>query len=282
MRVLVTGAGGMLAGSTIPALERAGHEVLGLKHGDADVTRRDALDHPIRTFQPDWIFHLAGYTRVDDCESHADLAFRVNTIGSRNVAQAASASGVSVLAVSTDYVFDGRATRPYREYDPAAPQSVYGASKWGGEQAVREIHPRHVVVRSAWLYGKGGSNFVDTILRKARAGEALKVVDDQRGSPTSTEDLAQALLKLATAGQFGTYHVTNSGDCTWYDLACHVIGRAGLCNPVGRTDTASIGRQARRPAYSVLNNLQYEHVVGDRMMHWRDAVDRYLEGASTS
>jgi dTDP-4-dehydrorhamnose reductase len=277
MKVLVTGAGGMLAQAAIPALERAGHEVLALTRADADVARYESLLHPTRHFLPDWIFHLAAFTKVDDCETQIDHAYRVNAIGARNAALAAAACGAAVLALSTDYVFDGAATRPYREYDPIAPQSVYGASKWAGEQMVREVHTRHVVVRTSWLYGRGGTNFIDTILRKARAGEALKVVDDQRGAPTWTQDLAAALIVLAALDQYGTYHVTNSGECTWFDLAAYAVQRAGLNVAVERTTSASFQRPARRPAYSVLNTQSFEHATGGRMPHWQDAVDRFLQ-----
>jgi dTDP-4-dehydrorhamnose reductase len=214
---------------------------------------------------------------VDECESNPDHAFLVNALGAKNVALAAAACGAGILAMSTDYVFDGNSRIPYREHDVAEPGTVYGTSKWAGEQAVREVHPRHVIVRSAWLYGRGGTNFIDTVLRKARAGEHLKVVDDQRGSPTWAQDLAAGLVTLAAAGQCGTYHVTSSGDCTWYDLAAHVIARAGLGATLERTTTEALARPARRPAYTVLHNQFYEHVTGSRMPHWQDAADRYLK-----
>jgi dTDP-4-dehydrorhamnose reductase len=267
----------MLAQAVIAALERGKHEALGLTREDADVTRLETLLHPMRAFEPDWVFHLAAFTRVDDCESDPDRAFLVNGLGSRNAALAAAACGASVLAISSDYVFDGAGRVPYREYTPAAPQSVYGASKWAGEQAVREVHPRHAIVRTSWLYGRGGPNFIDTILKKARAGEPLKVVDDQRGSPTWTHDLAAGLIALAERNQPGTYHVTNSGECTWYDLAAYAIGRAGLSTSLEKTTTEVIARPARRPAYSVLRNHYFEHVTGTRLPHWQDAVDRYLQ-----
>lgn len=276
MKVLVTGASGMLAQEVVPALESAGHEVLPLARVDADVTVRGALDHAIGMFAPDWLFHLAALTRVDDCESEPDRAYAANADGVRNIAHSALGCGAAVLAISTDYVFDGRGVRPYREYDTTAPASVYAASKWAGEQVLRELLPRHIVVRTAWLYGRGGHNFVDTVLRRARAGEPLRVVDDQRGSPTWTSDLAPALVRLAAAGQFGTYHVTNSGDCTWWDLASYVVRRAGLAAAVEKTTTSELGRPAPRPAYSVLNNQLYERATGQRMPHWQDAVDRYL------
>jgi dTDP-4-dehydrorhamnose reductase len=281
VKVLLTGAEGMLGRAVLPALEGAGHEVLGLTEADADITCHDALVHPVRTFRPDWIFHLAAFTFVDACESKPDHAFLVNALGAKNVALAASACGAAILAMSTDYVFDGDSRIPYREHDRVGPRTVYGASKWAGEQAVREVHPRHIVVRSAWLYGSGGANFIDTILRKVRAGEHLKVVDDQRGSPTWTHDLAAALVSLAAAGQYGTYHVTSSGDCTWYDLATYVIARAELGATLERTTTGALARPAKRPAYSVLHNQFYEHVTGSRMPHWQNAVDRYLKARSS-
>jgi dTDP-4-dehydrorhamnose reductase len=280
MKAVVTGSGGMLGRAVMEALTAAGHEAVGLTHRDLDVTRHDALRHPLKTLGPDWVFHLAAFTRVDECETRADHAHLVNGSGARNVAQAAGEIGAAVLAVSTDYVFAGDGTRPYREYDPAGPRSVYGASKLAGEMAVREINARHLIVRTAWLYGRGGDNFVDTILARARKGEPLRVVDDQRGSPTSTTDLAEALVKLASVGQYGTYHCTNSGDCTWHELAVHVVARAGLNRPVTRIDSTALARPARRPAYSVLSNLLFEHATGHRMAHWQDAVDRYLREAA--
>lgn len=277
MRALVTGAGGMLGQALVPALEAAGHQVLGLGRADADVTRFEAFAHPIRVFQPDWIFHLAAWTDVDGCETDPDRAYLVNGLGARNAALAAAEAGASVLAISTDYVFDGAATRPYREYDTTAPLSVYGASKLAGERAVREVNPKHIVLRTGWLYGKGGRNFVDTILRRARAGESLRVVADQRGTPTSVTDLAPALVRLAATREFGTYHCTCAADCTWHELAAHVVRCVGLSVAVAPTDRAASDRPAQRPAYSVLSNLFFEHVTGHRMPHWQESVDRYLK-----
>lgn len=280
MRALVTGAGGMLGRALVAALAAAGHDVAALTHAEADVTRPEALRGPIAGRRPEWIFNLAAFTRVDDCETQPELAHAVNAHGARNVAQAAAEAGAAVLHVSTDYVFPGDGSRPYLEDDPVGPRSVYGASKLEGERGVREAHPRHVIVRSAWLYGAGGTNFVDSILARARRGEPLRVVDDQRGSPTAATSLAPALVKLAAAGQYGTYHCTNAGDCTWHELAVHVVARARLDVPVARIDTATLGRPAARPAYSVLDRRKFERVTGHRMAHWRDAVDDYLDAGA--
>ncbi len=276
MKVVVTGAGGMLGRALVPALAAAGHEATALTREHADVTRLEDLRRALSASRPDWVVHLAAFTRVDECESQADHAHLVNGLGARNAAQAAAEVGAAILTLSTDYVFPGDGTRPCREYDPTGPRSVYGATKLAGELGAREVNPRHVIVRTAWLYGQGGANFVDTILARARLGEPLRVVDDQRGSPTSTFDLAPALVRLAEAGQYGTYHCTNSGECSWHELAVHVLRRSGLAASVARIDSATLARPALRPAYSVMSNLMFEHVTGHRMPHWQDAVDRYL------
>jgi dTDP-4-dehydrorhamnose reductase len=282
VKVFVTGAAGMLAGSMVHALSQAGHDTLALGREDADVTRYAAIVHPIRAFRPDWVFHLGAFTKVDECERRPDHAYLVNGLGAKNVALAAAECGAAVLGISTDYVFAGDAKQPYREFDRPDPKSVYGASKWAGEQAMREVNSRHIVVRTSWLFGRGGPNFIDTILAKARAGEPLKVVDDQRGAPTWTHDLARGLIDLVETGQYGTYHCTNSGDCTWYDLAAYVVERAGVEARLERTTTAAFARPAPRPAYSVLDNQWFLQVTGRRLPPWQDAVNRYLESFAQS
>jgi dTDP-4-dehydrorhamnose reductase len=280
--VAVTGSGGLLGRAVLDELEAHGHAWLGLPRGAADATDKAALLAALEPFRPDWVFHLAAFTRVDACESEPDRAFLVNGLAARNAALAAAALGASVLAVSTDYVFDGSASRPWREHDPARPLGVYGRSKWAGEQAVREVHPRHTVVRTSWLFGPGGANFVDTILVRARAGQPLAVVGDQRGSPTRTRDLAVGLRLLAERGEYGTFHCTNAGDCTWHELALHALARAGLAAPVERITTERLGRPAPRPAYSVLDGGWFAQVTGHRMPHWKDAVDAHLAETGTA
>jgi dTDP-4-dehydrorhamnose reductase len=278
VKTLVTGAGGMLGSALVPTLERAGHTVRALRHADADVTDLEALRREAGAFRPDWLVHLAAFTRVDDCESQPEQAWRVNAFGARNAAQAGREVGARVMTISTDYVFAGDATTPYREHDLTAPRSVYGASKRGGEEAVRALHWRHVVVRTAWLFGAGGPNFIDTILARARAGQPLRVVDDQRGSPTWTVDLAEALVRLIAADGAGTFHVTSSGSCTWYELARELLAHEGLDVPLEPIDSATLARPAPRPSYSVLSNQRYEEVTGHVMPDWKDAVHRYLAG----
>ncbi len=276
MKVLVTGAGGMLARASVPALGAAGHTVVAMTRAELDVTRADDVRRAVRDAKPDWVWNLAAFTDVDGCESRAEHAFRVNAEGAGNVAAAAAASGAGVLAISTDYVFAGDDPAPRREQDPVGPLSVYGRSKLAGEEAVRAANPRHTIVRTAWLYGRGGRNFVDTIRAKALAGEPLRVVDDQRGSPTWTEDLARALVGLLERQATGTFHATNEGSCTWYELAGEICALAGASVPLARIRSAELARPAPRPANSVFDTGRLKQALGRRLPHWRDALGRYL------
>lgn len=276
MRVLVTGAGGMLAHAALPALAAAGHDVLPFRRAELDVTRADDVRRVVREARPDWIWHLAAWTDVDGCEGDPERAFRVNDEGAGHVAAAAFAAGAGVLSVSTDYVFPGDDPTPRRERDPVGPLSVYGRSKLAGEEAVRAANPRHVIARTAWLYGHGGRNFVDTIRSRALTGAPLRVVDDQRGSPTWTEDLAGALVELLAKQASGTIHVTNEGSCTWYELATEVCLLTGVRVPVMPISSAELARPARRPAHSVLDTSRLAQVLGHRLPHWRDALGRYM------
>ena len=276
MRLLVTGSGGMLAKALVPALEARGHTVTGFTRSALDVTRCADVRAAVREASPDWVVHLAAFTDVDGCEKDPDRAYIVNGLGARNSAMAAFEMGAGVLALSSDYVFDGRVREPRREHDIVGPLSQYGRSKLAGERGAREVNPRHLIVRTSWLYGSGGRNFVDTILARARTGEPLSVVDDQRGSPTWTGDLATALGDLLDRGEYGTYHVTNGGDCTWHEFAEAICREAGLTTEIRRITSEELARPAKRPAYSVLSTTWFEHVSGRRMPHWQDALVRYL------
>ena len=279
MKVLVTGAGGLLAHAVVPVLAAAGHEVRSLGHAELDVTNAQAVNVAVGPQRLDWVFHLAAFTRVDDCEKEQERAHQVNAIGARHAALAAARAGAALLAISTDYVFDGSASAPYREESAAAPLNVYGASKWAGEQAIREAAGRHLIVRTAWLFGAGGGNFVDTILKQARTEQELSIVDDQRGSPTYTPDLAEGLARLAGSAENGTYHVVNGGDASWFELAEAAVTEAGLPVRMKRVSTASLGRPARRPAYSVLDASKFTRSTGWPLPHWRDAVARHVRRA---
>lgn len=299
MRVMVTGANGMLGHSLVPRLEEAGADVIALRHPQdtsvlpsprdparrreslpVDITEEAALVAAARSARPDWVVHLAAWTDVDGCEGDPDRAFRVNGQGSRNAALAAAAVGAPVLAMSTDYVFDGTATAPWREGDAPNPLGVYGKSKLAGEQGIRESNPNHVIVRTSWLYGAGGRNFVDTILARARTGDPLRVVNDQHGCPTYARDLSDAVVALVERRPFGTYHVTGTGECTWHDFAVAACELAGVKAEVAAISSAELSRPAKRPGYSVLDNSSFENATGRRMPHWRDALQRYLQSQS--
>jgi len=276
----MTGGGGLLAHAMRPALAARGHEVRALGHTDLDVTDESAVREAVAAFRPDWVFHFAADTRVDDCESRPERAHAVNAGGARNAAIAAAERGAAILAISTDYVFSGEAHAPYREDDPTGPINVYGASKLAGEAAIRAAGGRHLIVRTAWLFGPGGGNFVDAILRKARAGETLRVAGDQQGSPTATADLARGLLRLAETAENGTYHVVNAGVASWHELATAAVRAAGLGNEVQRITTAELGRPARRPAYSALDTSKFVAATGAELPHWSDAVARHVQEAA--
>lgn len=280
MRVLVTGAGGMLAQAALPALRAAGHTVTPCTHADLDITDLAAVRARLAAERPDWVWHLAAFTDVDGCESRSEHAFLVNGLGPRQVAEAAAEVGAAVLAVSTDYVFAGDDPTPRREHDPVGPLSVYGRSKLAGEEGVRETNPRHTIVRTAWLYGAGGRNFVDTIRTRALAGGPLAVVDDQHGAPTWTVDLAAALLGLMERGAHGTFHAVNGGECTWHALAEEIVRLCGAPVTVARISSAELARPAKRPQWSVLDTSFLERTLGRPMPHWRDALARYLAPAA--
>jgi len=274
VNVVVTGAGGMLGHAVLPALRAAGHAVTPLV--DLDITRADDVRRAIVGARPDWVFHLAAFTDVDGCESRTDHAMRVNGEGSGHVAAAAAEAGAAVLAMSSDYVFAGDDPTPRREDDAVGPLAAYGRSKLAGERAVRQANPRHAIVRTAWLYGRGGKNFVDTIRTRALAGGPLAVVDDQHGSPTWTGDLAGALIGLMERGAEGTFHATNAGACTWHEFAVEICALAGARVSVARTTSAELARPARRPAFSVLDTSRLQQLLGHSLPHWRDALARYL------
>jgi dTDP-4-dehydrorhamnose reductase len=276
VRVLVTGAGGMLAQAVVPALRRGGHETIALTRGELDVTDAARVRAAVAGARPDWVAHLAAFTDVDGCESRSEHALRVNGEGAGNAAAAAAAAGAAVLSISSDYVFAGDDPRPRRESDPVGPVSAYGKSKLAGEEAVRAANARHLIVRTAWLYGRGGRNFVDTIRARALAGGPLAVVDDQHGSPTWTEDLAGALVALMERSATGTFHATNAGDCTWHAFACEICAQVGASVEVARRSSAELDRPAKRPAYSVLDTARLRQALGRELPHWRDALARYV------
>jgi len=275
MRVFVTGWNGLLGASLVPLLRRT-HEVEGFGIEDGDVTDADFVRRRFEDFRPDSVLHLVAWTAVDACEADPDRAFRVNGEGSRVVAREATRLGAGVIALSTDYVFDGAAGTPYAEDAPTSPQSVYGKSKLEGEKEIRAV-AHAAVVRTAWLYGAGGRNFVDTILTAMDERGSLEVVNDQVGSPTYAADLSSALCTLLEARAEGLYHVANSGEASWFDLAREAAKLTGRePERIRPATTAQVSRPAPRPAYSVLDCGRVAKEHGIRLRPWREALADYL------
>ena len=279
MKVLVTGAGGQLGRDLHAHCAAQGDEVVAATHADLDVADRDQVYQAITSVRPDVVVHAAAWTAVDACEGDPDRAFRVNALGTRWVADASRRVGAHLCYVSTDYVFDGTKATPYVEWDRPNPQSVYGRSKWGGELEVAAHAPGATVVRVSWVCGEHGSNMVKTVLRLAAERPELAFVDDQRGHPTFTADLAVALRRLVAARVPGTFHVTNQGAVSWYEFVRAILESAGhdpsIVRPI-RTAELDPPRPAPRPANSVLDNLALRAAGFPLLPHYRESLDRLV------
>lgn len=273
MRVTIFGASGLLGKALMR--EWREDEVTGLSSRDADIRSYEQVDAAIQKHRPEWVVLAAAYTDVDGCETNRDLAFDVNCLGAANVAKAAARAGSRLLLLSTDYVFGGENQRPYEIDEPLSPQSVYGKSKACAEVEIRKVLPESCILRTSWVFGVGGKCFPDTILNLARTREDLDVVNDQRGSPTYTVDLARAIIQLCRKGTTGSVHVTNRGDCTWFDLASAIVTSSGLAVRVHPTSSDKVVRPAKRPKYSVLSSASLV-AHGIVMPTWQDALTRYL------
>jgi len=274
MKAIVVGASGLLGKALMR--EWTGDEVVGLSSRDVDIRNANQVQEVLEKTRPDWIVLAAAYTNVDDCESHPDLALAVNRDGPVNVAQAAKRIGAKLLFISSDYVFDGKKTSPYEAGDARNPQSVYGRSKAEAEIRLLELLPECCVARTSWLFGTGGKCFPDTILKLAATRPALDVVDDQRGCPTYSVDLSRAIIGLCRNRASGIVHVTNSGDCSWFEFAREIVNRAGLPTQVRPVSSQQMARPAPRPAYSVLSSKSLQQ-YGITLPTWQDALQRYLQ-----
>jgi dTDP-4-dehydrorhamnose reductase len=279
-RVIITGGGGMLAQALVGSLRRRGVTPVVLGRAALDVVRLDDVRRAFAEHRPTAVLNCAAHTKVDLCEEQEPLANAINGTGAENLAQAAKEHGARLVHYSTDFVFDGSATRPYRPDDPVNPLSAYGRSKLLGERAIQSVNPPNwLVVRTAWLYGPGGPCFPQTMINAARAGKPLKVVDDQIGCPTFTQDLADGTLDLIDRGATGLWHLTNAGSVSWHGFTAAILEEFKLKTELGTTTSAEWKKlrpnSATRPAYSVLDVEPFAKLVGRPMRHWRDALADY-------
>jgi dTDP-4-dehydrorhamnose reductase len=279
MRITIFGATGLLGKALMRA--GAGHELGGFGSQDADIRDLRKITNAIQRTRPEWIVLAAAYTDVDGCETNRDLAFDVNVRGAANVARVAEQHGSRLIFLSTDYVFDGTKTTPYEIDDPGAPRSMYGRSKAEAEAEVSKILPQCCIVRTSWLFGVGGKCFPDTILKLAATKSELDVVNDQRGSATYAVDLASTLFQLCEAGAEGIVHVTNRGECSWFEFAREIVAGAGLNTVIRPTSGDKFVRPAERPKYSVLSPASLER-YSIEMPSWQDALRRYLVERNTA
>ena len=306
MTILVTGSAGMLGTDLCKLLAASGYFFVGtdikepneqiLPHDtyiQANITDKKKIESVLGQIKPDVVIHTAAYTAVDDCEVNKELAFQINEEGVSNVAEAVKKINADMIYISTDYVFDGKKTSAYETTDKVNPMSIYGKSKLAGEEAIKNILGcKYIIVRTSWLYGEHGSNFVDKIVAKVRNGESLRIVDDQIGSPTSTIDLSQGLIEICklfgkggdNQGLYGIYHITNAGACSWYDYTLEIFKYAGANAQVQVISTDELKeiyrkadkRYAPRPTFSVLSNQRFNDLTQKPLRAWQDALRIYL------
>ncbi|RED84020.1 dTDP-4-dehydrorhamnose reductase [Cohnella phaseoli] len=282
LNLLVTGAGGQL-GQEFVHMDHDGIEIIGKNRSELDITDYESCQALCAIIKPDFIVHAAAYTAVDQAESKPEAAWAVNVEGTRNMAKAAEAVGAKFCYISTDYVFDGSGKEPYPESHPTAPQSVYGASKLEGERNALELSSKCFVVRTSWVYGKYGRNFVQTMLQLAKSKKELMVVDDQIGSPTYTYDLANFIIELVQSEKYGIYHASNSGNCSWFEFAKAIFEDAGISSAVIHPcSTEQFPRPAPRPAYSVLGQQALIKAGFTPLRPWREALRDYLSEHTAS
>lgn len=273
MKIVLTGANGML-GHAIKKIF-SDIDLIGFDYSDFDITVLDDVMKRIKAARPDFLIHAAAFTNVDQCESEPEKAYLVNGIGARNIAMACDEIKCPVVYISTDYVFDGTKGAPYDEWDGTSPVNKYGLSKLMGERFVTSLTNRFYIIRTSWLYGKHGKNFVDTIRELLSEKESIEVVNDQFGCPTFTDDLAGKIREIVGKG-YGIYHVTNTGSCSWYEFAVEIASKTGLKKEVVPVTSGRFKRPARRPAFSVLNNTMLKLEGINEPRHWEEALGEYL------
>ncbi len=275
--VVVLGAGGMLATALVDVLEDQEQHYVALSEQTLDITYEGRVAAILKGLNPRFIINAAAYTDVDGAETNRELAFEVNGIGAGNVAKVAAGIDATVIHISTDYVFNGSKTSPYLPDDEINPINVYGASKLEGERLIRQASDNHLIVRTAWLYGPNGKNFVTTMLKFGRIRDSLDVVDDQRGCPTYTRHLADGIVHLMNRNITGTYHLSNSGQCSWYEFAKEIFQQTGVNVEVNSVPTEGFPLPAARPKNSVLDCSAAYEILGGSLLTWQEALGEYLK-----
>jgi len=276
-KVLITGSEGMLGSEMCQFYEQAGVNVYGVDIKEADVTKKDEIISLIVSERPDVVIHCAGYTNVDGCENNEDYAYKVNVQGTKNVCLACEKLAIPIVYFSTDYVFDGKKGEPYIESDTPRPLNIYGKTKLAGERNVKELLKKYYIVRTSWLCGHNGKNFIEKILELSKTKKKIEVVDDQVGSPTFTEDLIKEMNRILKSGTFGIYHITNNGICSWFEFASKIIEYAGISGlEISPVKTEQSKRKAARPRYSKLRNYMLEQTIGNEMNSWEEGLSQYL------
>lgn len=277
-KIIVTGCNGQLGRAVNLEFQNNGEiEFVNTDVGELDITDIDKVMELVRQVKPYAIINCAAHTGVDACEDEWDKAYKINAIGPRNLSIAASETGAKMIHVSTDYVFNGRADRPYTEFDKTDPQGAYGVTKLAGENMVRDFADRYFILRTAWLYGDG-KNFVKTMLRLSESNDKVRVVGDQVGSPTSARELAAAIAQLIFTENYGIFHATCEGSCSWAQFAEEIFKKAGKKTVVETITTEEFGAKAPRPAYSILENYMLKLTTDYRFADWHDALDEYMRG----
>lgn len=277
MKILITGSKGQLGIEIIRQLRKNSvYQVIGMDKDELNIVNLDDINETILSVKPDVVINCAAHTAVDLCETDIENAYKINAIGPRNLAIASEKVGAKFVQVSTDYVFNGNENQPYREDNETCPNSIYGKSKLMGEQFTKEFCSKYFIVRTAWLYGEG-NNFVRTMLKLAQNNKELNVVNDQFGSPTSTVDLAKAIIDLINTENYGTYHGTCEGQCSWYDFAKKIFEISNIDIKVNPVSSEEFKRPAPRPKYSVLDNFMFKLVELNSFRKWEDSLIEYLE-----
>lgn len=289
MNILITGGKGQLGTEIlkcfenkktelgVPEILKQDNKITSIDVDTLDITDLSAVTKLFEENKYDCIINCAAFTNVNACETEVEAAFKVNAIGPRNLAIAAEKINAKLIHISTDYVFSGVGKTPFVEWDNCDPQSTYGNTKYLGEQYVREFCSRYFIVRTSWLYGYYGNNFVKTIMKIAKERGECKVVNDQRGNPTNAADLAHHILKLVPTEEYGIYHGTGNGECSWYDFATKIVEFAGINAKVNPCTTEEFPTPAKRPAYSSLENLMFKATVGDEFRPWEEALKCFMD-----